>query len=895
MKEAPGMKQHYLSNWILRWRDNTPTASTLKRAAYSLAVAACCWGCSGSNDDFIIPIGAPSSPQYQSIQSFGDSLAAVQSGVKWGFINANGTMVIPARYDAVKPFSGGYAAVRENGKWLVIDVNGVTVQPPEWLAKLESFSDGLAPSKKSLFSTWGFVDKTGRTVISGYDKVDRFSGGLAPVKLNGKWSYISSTGAVAFTTPYYRAYPFTDDGLALVRVAQNGTYGYIDKNGTLKIPAVYSDAGQFSGGLAPARKDSKWGYIGTDGNFVIAPAFQYAAPFNNGVALVRYNDAYKFIGKDGNSIISGNFVIAEDFSNGISKVGDGNSFWYIDSTGTPLSIGRAGKPVGDSSDCSNVQSVSTSYVGGFVHFRIMNLTNIQWNIATNNESASWAPPAPVEPPYYMLPGSPGFIDANSSASFMLKYPSLSNNRNYSTGNYNLFSLNFTGGDSTGNYTIKLTNSNNYTSPPPPTTAPWWGFLGGFVDIIEGVATMAEDPFWGIKDIIQGTYDMVSGAADNQGRNNISAQSYNTLSTAMAATLNGAQLNPLNGSYCGGDNYTISDGQNYVIELSTAKSTLPAPEVHVYIIPYNTYWARNAVKRLNDVRLGNSGAPKLSGPPYSCIFSIAFADQADTGNSSTCINGAYNYWNTAKSMSTNNIMQWAWLTNNLSTEAMNPANIKAALQGFKGYCGNIDPSCPALAITPVTVSGSPSTAGQCSWSVTAYNPAAALSASSLPAGATFSAGTCTGASTSSTPCSFTINPAPVPICAPAYITEGIFTAPLTMSCTAMSSPQTNQTGAIRSSCPTKSCSPLNPECCSLEWAFELNNTADTVRPVGTTPLQTSGSCTAPGPQQSCTLVFTSADIHSSWNIPVTDGSTTLNLNLLPSSSSAAKSSSATRRK
>ena len=36
--------------------------------------------------------------------------------------------------------------------------------------------------------------------------------------------------------------------MALVRT--NGKYGYIDKNGTMVIPAKYADAWQFDGGIA---------------------------------------------------------------------------------------------------------------------------------------------------------------------------------------------------------------------------------------------------------------------------------------------------------------------------------------------------------------------------------------------------------------------------------------------------------------------------------------------------------------------------------------------------------------------------------------------------------------------------------------------------------------------
>lgn len=83
------------------------------------------------------------------------------------------------------------------------------------------------------------------------------------------------------------AEPFSE-GRALVRIGDR--YGFVDRNGTLVIPAEYASAGSFSSGLAPVDNISGagWdGYIDRNGNVAIREEFDDAEEFRNGLALVR--------------------------------------------------------------------------------------------------------------------------------------------------------------------------------------------------------------------------------------------------------------------------------------------------------------------------------------------------------------------------------------------------------------------------------------------------------------------------------------------------------------------------------------------------------------------------------------------------------------------------------
>lgn len=61
---------------------------------------------------------------YDDGSFFGDGLAPVKLGDKWGFINKEGTMVIPLQYDWAESFSGGFARVKKGAQYIKVDVTG---------------------------------------------------------------------------------------------------------------------------------------------------------------------------------------------------------------------------------------------------------------------------------------------------------------------------------------------------------------------------------------------------------------------------------------------------------------------------------------------------------------------------------------------------------------------------------------------------------------------------------------------------------------------------------------------------------------------------------------------------------------------------------------------------
>jgi len=758
-------------------------SSTFRVAAFpaALALLAAALGCGGSDD----AVPRPPEPTYEAIGPFSEGRAAVKQAGTWGYIDKSGRVVIPPRYQRALPFSEGLAAVRRGSRWEIVDRHGSTVTAGVPLLRLGRFSGGLAPARSSMRLPWGYVDTSGRLAIPArFRTADAFSsGGLAPVLKDGRWSYIRPDGSVAFETDFFRAFPFSEDGLALVLAEFGGWYGYIDENSQLVVPARFAEARAFSDGLAAVREGDAWGYISPSGDYAIEPGYESALPFSGGIGLVREGGKYHYIDATGARLFPESFARAEPFSDGAAVVGDGHRSWFIDSSGKPLGIGTAVSlpSSSPSAQCATgqYQAVQTSYAGGLVQFRVINLTDMEWSLSKTD---TWTGGGSIP----SVLGTPTSVGPSAISSFFVKYPSMAES-DASSGTYPVTNLTLAASDAAGDYTITLANTNNYTQPPPPPSVPWWDFLFGFADLIEGVVDFETNPFWALYDLVEGTVDLISGVSEgNQGSGNQNASTQNMLSTEIAAELNGGAFEPLAGARCGGDSFTIADAGTVVLELTTAKTQSSPMEVHLYIHPYAEYFAVNALDLLNNFRQGDNGTNSQD-PVFGCVYQVAFENWSDLQDNNECHAPPafpdYDYMQTASAFSPDEALDWWMFANELPTQ---PAgSIAQWIARFPGYCGQGTPNCPPVMSLPQTSFAGEGKGEGCTWTVQVQNPYGPLTFDPAEE-ITVSSNTCNPSTSATYPiasCQFDVNVATGTSSLTFDTTDGYSTVPVTLSCAA----------------------------------------------------------------------------------------------------------------
>ncbi|MDQ2733091.1 MAG: WG repeat-containing protein [Armatimonadota bacterium] len=251
------------------------------------------YGFIGTHGETVIPFG------FDKANSFSEGLAAVKISGKWGFINKQGSFVIrPQFLEEPRRFVDGYSmnGAHLGSKSMVIekdffiDKRGNRITPPGAIM-LMPFREGFAwrgEFDSQARQRWTVIDKNFHAISESMLLCfvpNPFSDGMSVVQFGAcQWSekqsgYVSVDGKIAIGPSYESAWDFKG-GLARVKV--DGKYGFISKTGELKIEPQFDNAFNFSDGLAAVVKDSELGFIDAEGNFAIPLQFNDAMPLDQG-------------------------------------------------------------------------------------------------------------------------------------------------------------------------------------------------------------------------------------------------------------------------------------------------------------------------------------------------------------------------------------------------------------------------------------------------------------------------------------------------------------------------------------------------------------------------------------------------------------------------------------
>jgi len=155
-------------------------------------------------------------PKYGTVGGYGEGLFPVRLAAgKWGYINMQNQIVIPAKYEWASTCHGGLCNITLGGKEGFIDLQGDVKIPPRY-SDAGKFDDGGPYVRATLNGTELFIGKDGERF--GPEGVD--------------WMGIAADNRVPF------------------RTAAAKRYGYLDFEGNVAVEAKFCGASEFSEGLA---------------------------------------------------------------------------------------------------------------------------------------------------------------------------------------------------------------------------------------------------------------------------------------------------------------------------------------------------------------------------------------------------------------------------------------------------------------------------------------------------------------------------------------------------------------------------------------------------------------------------------------------------------------------
>ena len=188
----------------------------------------------------------------------------------WGFLDANGRLVVRPIFENVRDFRHGLAAVQWQGKWGFINPQGRMAVPPRYDSVGDYAEIGFAVAtldgRQQLINRQG--EPVGEPLDGGIDSLIIEDGMPARAAVQFKVEYRSPTGERRFAKPGVAVTQAYGDGLYL---ANNGEYRY--------------------------------GLVDRDWNWVVEPVFDDITSPRDGMLAVAYGpDGAVLLGKDGTVI-----------------------------------------------------------------------------------------------------------------------------------------------------------------------------------------------------------------------------------------------------------------------------------------------------------------------------------------------------------------------------------------------------------------------------------------------------------------------------------------------------------------------------------------------------------------------------------------------------------------
>ena len=211
-----------------------------------------------------------SSAEPSMTEETASALFPVPTDSAWGYINRDGTLVIEPQFDRAWRFTNGRALIRDGTRFGYIDTTGAVVIEPRF-ADAWHFSEGLAPVQTD--SLWGFINRSGALVVDPqFDLVpgvleDHPSDGpYRRANVNGRYGFRDANGDLTIEAQFEQAWHFSE---GRARVKQDGRWGFIDRSGTVVIAPRFKQAWDVRNGLARVvLDDGTVGYVDRNGTLV---------------------------------------------------------------------------------------------------------------------------------------------------------------------------------------------------------------------------------------------------------------------------------------------------------------------------------------------------------------------------------------------------------------------------------------------------------------------------------------------------------------------------------------------------------------------------------------------------------------------------------------------------
>jgi hypothetical protein len=266
-------------------------------------------------------------------------LFSVKIGELWGLTDTNCSYVIQPIYDYLGEFYNSYALVKKGDRISYINDSGIVSHPFDFIDGTH-FNEykAFVITKDSIIAS---IDTSMKIIFTLPDVefASVFSGGLASVRMKGKYGYIDAKGKSIVPCKYDAVTSFSNKMAAVANYSTLNDssflqWFFIDVNGNEIIPAKFSDVLPFHNDIAAVKDGEKWKWINKKGNHLFNMIYDECHAFQEGYASFRSGDKWGIINSKGEIVLEPSYPMIGNCKNGFFPFSLGpEANGYLDTNG----------------------------------------------------------------------------------------------------------------------------------------------------------------------------------------------------------------------------------------------------------------------------------------------------------------------------------------------------------------------------------------------------------------------------------------------------------------------------------------------------------------------------------------------------------------------------------
>ena len=272
-------------------------------------------------------------PPFHEVKAIHKDLFAARLDNYWALVNDQGKAVTSFKFNSIVPTPDGLAQVKlirqegvmdKYGEWKVIPRSGTLIYiDQDFYITASGFcrflmyrngreyyctQDSLLKREHDILEInkegkRGLFDLDGNRLLNTrYDFISELQNDTIYIfKKEGLYGIMTKHGKILTEDRDFQEVYGMSEGFIGVKI--NGSYGFVDPNGDLRIANRYDAILPFSEGFAGIKLLGRWGYVNKLERLKIQPLYQEVTPFDEGLAVVKRNNQWGLIDKEGQEVL----------------------------------------------------------------------------------------------------------------------------------------------------------------------------------------------------------------------------------------------------------------------------------------------------------------------------------------------------------------------------------------------------------------------------------------------------------------------------------------------------------------------------------------------------------------------------------------------------------------